>query len=757
MKKFWIFLMAVIFLAAMSASSVNAQDQPAPDPQTPDQSSQDTQAQDSAQQPGVARISQIDGSASTQRGDTGDWVAATVNTPVMTGDRVSTGANSRASVQLDYANILRLASNASAKVATLNRGQIQVQVGQGLATYNVLKGSEAAAEIDTPNVAIRPQGEGEYRILVNNDEETQVIVRRGSAQITTPQGSTNVGEGQAITIAGTDNPQYQVTDAPASDDWDNFNSDRNRSVANASSWHDTDRYYTGSEDLDPYGTWSEVPDYGRVWTPAQAPGWAPYRTGRWVYEPFYGWTWVSYEPWGWAPYHYGRWFVYGGRWSWWPGPVAVYPGYYPVWAPAYVSFFGWGHGGFGFGVGFGGGWGHVGWLPIGPCDWYHPWYGRYGGRYSVVNYTSIHNTTIINNYNGYGPLARGRGHQYSNLAELHNNMRIRSGFSSMDANRFGRGAVPAHQQAFNEANLRGGGMLTGKMPIAPTRAGYMSTTRAANPSTIRNAPAKFFSSSRVNASGSREASRFSSNTSQRSNSFARPANGERSFGAPSNRSAASEPRTNNRAGWNSFGSNRPASTGSSFSRTPSQQSSHLPAPTTRWHTFTPPQSQPGRGMQQPSQNNRSFASPDRGNQRSYTPPSSRPSQSAANNGRAWNSFTPPSRNEQPSRGFSAPNTSTRSFQNNYSRGNNSSKYRPPLNLRQPVMSLRNNYSAPRGNFGGNSYRPPSSNSYRAPSGGGYRAPSGGGYRAPSGGGYRAPSGGSHGGGGGGSHGGGHHR
>ena len=748
MKKFWILLMAVIFLAAMAAGSAKAQDQSAPDQQAPDSSSQDA-----SQQPGVARISQIDGSASTQRGDTGDWVAATVNTPVMTGDRVSTGANSRASVQLDYANILRLASSATAKVATLNRGQIQVQVGQGLVTYNVLKGSEAGVEIDTPNVAIHPQGEGEYRVLVNNDAETQVIVRRGSAQITTPQGSTTVNEGQAITIAGTDNPQYQVTDAPALDAWDNFNADRNRSITNAASWHNTDRYYTGSEDLDPYGTWSEVPDYGQVWTPAQAPGWAPYRTGRWVYEPYYGWTWVSYEPWGWAPYHYGRWFVYGGRWSWWPGPVAVYPGYYPVWAPAYVSFFGWGHGGWGVGVGFGfgGGWGHVGWLPIGPCDWYHPWYGRYGGRFNSVNYTNIHNTTIINNYhNGYGPLTRGGAHPYSNLSGLHNNERIRSGFTSMDANRFGREVVPAHQQAFNEANLRRGAMLTGKMPIAPTRASYSPTSRAANPSTIRNASPKFFTSSRVNPSGSREASRFGANTAQHATNFARPASGERSFSGPANHSSASEPRTNARAGWNSFGSNRPTNAGSSFAPARPQQSSRMPAPTTRWHTFTPPQSQMARGMQQqPSQTSRSFAPVNRGNQRSFTPPSSHPNQPAANNGRGWNSFTPPSRNEQPSRGFSAPNTSTRSFQNNYSRGNNSYNYRPPLNLRQSVVSPRNNYSAPRGNFGGNSYRPPSSNSYRAPSGGSYRAPSGGGYRAP--------SGGSHGGGGGGSHGGGHHR
>ena len=146
-----------------------------------------------------------------------------------------------------------------------------------------------------------------------------------------------------------------------------------------------------SQDLDAYGQWTNVPDYGDVWFPSAGPGWAPYRDGRWVYEPYYGWTWVSYEPWGWAPYHYGRWFVYGGSWGWWPGPV--YGGYHPMWAPAYVSFFGFGGGGWGFnfGFGFGGGYGNMGWLPCGPGDRFFPWYGRGVNRVNGVNVYNIHN------------------------------------------------------------------------------------------------------------------------------------------------------------------------------------------------------------------------------------------------------------------------------------------------------------------------------------------------------------------------------
>src|SRR3984885_1886636 len=311
---------------------------------------------------GVARVSLIHGDVSTQRGDSKDWSAAVLNAPVLAGDRVSTGDKARTELELDYANTLRLAEHSQANITQLTRSQIQIQLGHGMANYTVYRGSDADAEIDTPNVAIRTERrESSFRILVSADDHTEVLVRKGEVEVTTPQGGTRVGQGQFITIQGTgDQEQYKIGEAPARDDWDQWNTDRDNMIRNSTARRHTNDYYVGSEDLDGHGTWSEVPDYGPVWTPSVDDGWAPYRDGRWVWEPYYGWTWVGYEPWGWAPYHYGRWFVYGGRWSWWPGPVAVYPGYYPVWSPAYVSFFGWG-GGVGIGVGFG--FGTVGWFP----------------------------------------------------------------------------------------------------------------------------------------------------------------------------------------------------------------------------------------------------------------------------------------------------------------------------------------------------------------------------------------------------------
>ncbi len=101
-------------------------------------------------------------------------------------------------------------------------------------------------------------------------------------------------------------------------------------------------YQTFYDQLTPYGTWINTPEYGYVWMPNQVPGdFSPYLTGgHWVYTD-YGWTWVSDYDWGWGPFHYGRWYddgVYG--WMWMPGydwaPAWVvwgdYDGYY-CWAP----------------------------------------------------------------------------------------------------------------------------------------------------------------------------------------------------------------------------------------------------------------------------------------------------------------------------------------------------------------------------------------------------------------------------------------
>jgi len=90
----------------------------------------------------------------------------------------------------------------------------------------------------------------------------------------------------------------------------------------------------GVDDLDHYGNWRVVDQYGPVWSHGVSSGWAPYTTGSWTLDPFYGWTWVDTAPWGWAPYHYGRWVFVNNFWAWAPGPLLGRPSTRPLSSPS---------------------------------------------------------------------------------------------------------------------------------------------------------------------------------------------------------------------------------------------------------------------------------------------------------------------------------------------------------------------------------------------------------------------------------------
>ncbi|HEV2467960.1 MAG TPA: DUF6600 domain-containing protein [Candidatus Sulfotelmatobacter sp.] len=754
---------------------------------------------------GVARVSLIHGDVSTQRGDSGDWSAATLNQPVMTGDKVSTGDNSRVELQLDFANTLRIGPNSKANIANLTRKNIQIQLSQGLLNYTLSKDSDAEPEIDTPNVAVHPaHHDGVFRIEIRPDGDTLVIVREGQAQIATPQGSTEINAGDMATIRGDINSaQYKVSAAPDRDAWDQWNSDRDHLIRNANSWRHTNRRYTGTQDLDAYGNWQNVPDYGDVWVPNEPDGWVPYRDGNWVWEPYYGWTWVGYEPWGWAPYHYGRWFLYNNAWAWWPGPV--YAGYNPFWAPAYVSFWGWG-GGFGFGFGWGG-WGGFGWLPTGPCDWYHPWWGGYRGRFGWMGRDHWNH----GRYGGFGPLHGGN--RFSNINNIHNNHIFRA-MSTVNASRFGAGRVTA--VAATRAQLNGAHMMAGNLPVVPTRASLSASGRAAAPGTIRNGGSQRFFGTHNNiarpVSFRQQTSALRASMQQNhvggipaggrfaargANSMQRPGTaigGNRQAGTFNrgngnaqagnfNRNNGAVNSSQNRNGFHTFNS-VPQNSRNGFSSAQNSRGGQ----SNGYRPFTPPSntrnSQAGN-MGARTGANQSYGTANRNGFHTFrsVPENNGNSFSSGQNSRGnpssgFRPFTPPA-NSGVNRGGAAYGGNSGSYWNrtapaaprsygSYSGGYNRGSYsRPQLDMRQPIVRppsdrgySRSPYNGGYGgyhaspNYGGSRGGSPGYGGSRPPSyGGGGRAPSGGGHFGGGGGGghFGGGGGGGHSGGGGGGH------
>jgi len=347
----------------------------------------------------VARLSYMKGNVSLQVSGANDWSQATLNYPLSTGDRLYTDPGTQVELEVG-STAVRMSEATDLTVANLNDQLLQLGLGNGTVRVRVyeLEPGESV-EVDTPNGALTLLEAGDYRVeAFSNDNATLVIVNRGTLEVSGGDVLQRVESGRAVKLTGTDPIQVSFVEPPSPDGFDAWCQNRDRRFESSASAQYVGRGVPGYYDLDGYGHWRNVPEYGPVWVPAVVPvGWVPYRFGHWVWVSPWGWTWVEDEPWGFCPFHYGRWAVVEGVWGWVPGPVVVRPYY----APALVAFVGGPH----FSVAIGAGPG-VGWFPLGPREPYIPSY-HHGNEYlrrvnvtntrNVTNITNITNVTNINN------------------------------------------------------------------------------------------------------------------------------------------------------------------------------------------------------------------------------------------------------------------------------------------------------------------------------------------------------------------------
>jgi hypothetical protein len=355
----------------------------------------------------VARLSYTHGAVSFEPAGTDDWVTAVVNRPITTGDKVWSDAGARAELHIGSAAI-RLSGNTGFSFLNLTDRVAQLRITEGTISVRVRTlGEDETFEVDTPNLAFSILRPGRYRINVNEDgDSTVVVVRDGEGEVTGGGTAYTVHAHETGTFAGTDQLNGDVEGFGGDDDdFDHFCADRDRREDHSISSRYVSRDVIGYEDLDDYGGWRPVPEYGTVWFPhVTVVGWAPYHYGHWAYIAPWGYTWVDDAPWGFAPFHYGRWVAVGGVWGWVPCPPVVVGVAYvrPVYAPALVAWVGGPHFGIGIGIGGGGGFAagvNVGWFPLGPREVYVPSYPvsrTYVNNVNVSNTTV--NTTVVNNY-----------------------------------------------------------------------------------------------------------------------------------------------------------------------------------------------------------------------------------------------------------------------------------------------------------------------------------------------------------------------
>jgi hypothetical protein len=346
----------------------------------------------------VARLNYLSGEVSVQPGGVNDWVAAVMNRPLTTADRVWTDKNAKAELGLGGAAI-RLNAETSMTLTNVSDQMVQVELDQGTVDLHIRHMYDGETyEFDTPNLAFTILKNGDYRFDVDpNAGTTYITVWNGEGEATGQGPGVKLHRGQQASFSNGTSLQNQIYPAPDRDGFDDWCQVRTQREDHADSYRYVSPDMEGAADLDQYGAWQPTPTYGAVWVPAVAPGWAPYHYGHWVWVAPWGWTWVDDAPWGYAPAHYGRWVFYNGFWGWSPGPpvVAVVR---PVYAPALVAFVGGPH--FGVSVSFGGG-GAVGWFPLGWGEPYVPAYAVSRNYFQQVNVTNTHITNITNVTNNY--------------------------------------------------------------------------------------------------------------------------------------------------------------------------------------------------------------------------------------------------------------------------------------------------------------------------------------------------------------------
>jgi hypothetical protein len=378
-----------------------------------------SRAQEQADPPGrVGRLSYTVGTVSYHAEDQNEWSPATVNYPITAGDALWTEPNSLVEIAIGSTR-LRLDEWTEMDVVALDDRDLAVRVPQGFINISLLRLMQGdRVRVITPRGEIALREPGEYGIDAGTEQDpTRVMVHRGVATVDRDGDTLVVREGETGRISGSD-PVLMAVERiplpPPSPAW----APRDRVVRSDPAAPPPEM--TGYDELDAYGSWRDVPEYGRVWQPASVPpDWAPYRYGHWAWVKPWGWTWIDDAPWGFAPSHYGRWVRLEDGWAWTPGEVIEREP--PVFAPALVGFIG----GLATGLALGSG-PSVGWFPLGPREIYAPAYRVSPGYFRRVNVThvtevtritNVYNTVYLNN-NGAPPALneRYRNRQFATVA-----------------------------------------------------------------------------------------------------------------------------------------------------------------------------------------------------------------------------------------------------------------------------------------------------------------------------------------------------
>ena len=344
-----------------------------------------------------ASVKVLEGDVRIRKGDVDETLSR--GTPIAEGDVVD--SRGRGVLQLGDGTRVAFGRNTHFTIAALfeekdGSRQVLLRLDRGSLRLNFGSESQGRIRVDTPSGTAVLDGKANVTVAVDSDRSVKVHVATGRINFTNERDQVSILAGERLTVYSSQDRldrvrNYNTYELDEFDSW----SDEYMLVRRGASWDNVPadiRYY--SDELDDNGSWVDVPEIGRCWSPRVAnDDWRPYSYGRWgAYSG--GLTWVSDEPWGYVTHHYGRW-GWGASFGWYWIPGSYY-------SPAWVA---WTWSG-----------GYCGWAPMGyynsPCSWgYGPWNGYHAWNVVNVNHmnaTNLH-TRLVSDHNVIVNMSGGTG------------------------------------------------------------------------------------------------------------------------------------------------------------------------------------------------------------------------------------------------------------------------------------------------------------------------------------------------------------
>lgn len=328
------------------------------------------QAQDADPPRRAARLGYVGGKVSFQPANLPDSTPAELNRPFTSGDSFWSGVDGRGELQTENA-AMRFSGNTSLTIQELSNQATQITLRSGSLSVRLhTLAPQESFEVDTPHYSFQLRRIGQYRVDISAGGDELMTVRFGLAEGFKADGETDsVRQGMQARATGDKLMQHT---APGIDDFDAWCIQRDQREDAAIAAHYVSRDIPGYADLDPYGNWRTIAEYGPVWFPGNLDAeWVPDRFGHFVQAQPWDMHWVEDKPWGFAPFHYGRWKNINGEWGWVPPSSAKSSGtemqfaVRPYYAPALVAFAKFAPGTVQPGA-------VVGWFPLGPGEAWVP-------------------------------------------------------------------------------------------------------------------------------------------------------------------------------------------------------------------------------------------------------------------------------------------------------------------------------------------------------------------------------------------------